>query len=389
MDIGNVLVVGNSGVGKSTLINAVLGEDLAQAGFGLEGTTKRLEIYESKDIPFRIIDTVGFEPSMMKRYRAINSVKKWSKESAKEGKENREINVIWFCVDGTAGKLFDKAIKSFLRATSMWKSVPVVVVITKSYSEPDRIQNIKMVNDAFENQKRKPENIIPIVASTYTINETAFAPPYGITELIDITDIIMPEGKKAATKDLNWFKLKRKRILSHGLVSAATLSGITIGATPIPGVDSILLSGIEIGLINGLAKLYGINKEEAKLFENSLGGVVSISAIAKNIVSTLKAIPGINLGASIIQAIVAGTIVAAIGEGAIYIFEKVSIGEKSISDIDWINKVMNERFSDQFIEKVTAISKLVDKNKENKDNKLFIRELIMDMFVKKTKNSAQ
>ena len=58
MERGNVLVIGNSGVGKSTLINAVLGENCAVTGYGTSGTTDKLTIYESKSIPFRIIDTI-------------------------------------------------------------------------------------------------------------------------------------------------------------------------------------------------------------------------------------------------------------------------------------------------------------------------------------------
>lgn len=83
MERGNVLVIGNSGVGKSTLINAVLGENVAETGWGTKATTAKLDIYESKDIPFRVIDTLGFEPSFLKETQAINAVKKWSKESAK------------------------------------------------------------------------------------------------------------------------------------------------------------------------------------------------------------------------------------------------------------------------------------------------------------------
>ena len=122
MNKGNVLVIGNSGVGKSTLINAVLGKKDAETGYGTKGTTKGLELYEADNLPFRVIDTIGFEPTLIKEQMAINAVKQWSKKCAKEGKSDNQINVIWFCVDGTSRKLFAKTIQSMSRATSMWKS---------------------------------------------------------------------------------------------------------------------------------------------------------------------------------------------------------------------------------------------------------------------------
>jgi ribosome biogenesis GTPase A len=76
METGDVLVIGNSGVGKSTLINAVLGIEKAKTGYGISGTTNELEIYESDSVPFRVIDTIGFEPTFFKEQKAINAVKK-------------------------------------------------------------------------------------------------------------------------------------------------------------------------------------------------------------------------------------------------------------------------------------------------------------------------
>ena len=78
MDKANVLVIGNSGVGKSTLINAVLGEEVAKTGWGTRGTTAKLEIYEAANVPFRVIDSIGFEPGFAKEQRAVNAVQKWS-----------------------------------------------------------------------------------------------------------------------------------------------------------------------------------------------------------------------------------------------------------------------------------------------------------------------
>lgn len=376
---GNVLVIGNSGVGKSTLINAVLGEEKAKTGWGTSGTTSKLEIYENDSIPFRIIDSIGFEPSLIKEHQAVNAVKKWSKQSAKEGHEDNNINVIWFCVDGTTSKLFPKTIKDLSAATAMWKTVPVIVVITKSYSEPEREQNIEMVHNAFANQKRAKniKKVIPVVAATYTLNDTACAPPTGISELITMTNSLIPEGIRASERDIFSFNLIRRRVFAQSVVGASATAAVIVGAVPIPFADALILSPIEIGLVNGIAKIYGIDKgEDSKLFIDTIIEVGTVSAVAKAAISGLKAIPGVNLAAALLNAIIAGSIVTAIGEGSIYVFEKIYLGEKSVADIDWVKKVMESELSSQFVEKVTTIINKVSKSGNIKD----VGAVIMQTF---------
>lgn len=361
MNFGNVLVIGNSGVGKSTLINAVLGKNVAKTGWGTSGTTGKLDIYESDDVPFRIIDTIGFEPSFIKEHQAINAVKKWSKDSAKAENEDHQINVIWFCVEGTTSKLFSQTIKNLSRATSMWESVPVIVVITKSYSEPDRKNNIQMVYNAFARQKKFAKNlhsVIPVVAKSFVINDTAIAPPVGITELIDDTNNVMPEGIKAGEADINAFKLKRKRVLAQSVVVASVAAGAVIGAVPIPFADTAILAPLEICEINALASVYGINKDEkSKRLCNSMVEVGTVSVAAKTIISGFKSIPGLNIATGILNAVIAGTIITAIGEGSTYVFEKIYLGEKSIDDIEWIKNIMESKFSNQLIDQVNELFK--------------------------------
>ena len=380
MERGNVLVIGNSGVGKSTLINAVLGEEKAETGWGTKGTTKELAIFDSEKIPFRIIDTVGFEPSLIKEFKAINAVKKWSKESAKVGKEDNQINVIWFCIEGTSSKLFPKTIKDLSRATSMWETVPVIVVITKSYSAPERKQNIEMVNNAFAKQKRYSKNlrhVIPVVASTYMLNDSAYAAPEGISELIDATNELMPEGIKAGELDIAEFILNRKRAMAHGITGISTTAAVVVGAVPIPFADAVILSPIEVALVNALAQIYGINKnEESKRFLNSIVEVGTVSLAAKSAINALKAIPGLNLGASVINAIIAGSIVAALGEGTIYAFEQVYLGKKTLTDIDWVKGLIESKLSSQFIEIARISVDKINKNTDFKD----IAKIIEDVF---------
>jgi len=379
MEKGNVLVIGNSGVGKSTLINAVLGEDRAEASWGNAGTTRELKLYEVDSIPFRLIDTVGFEPTWLKEKLAINSVNKWSRESAKKGKEDTGINIIWFCVDGTANKLFIKALDNLSRATKMWESIPVVVVITKSYSEPDRAKNIEMVHNAFATQKRAKNvcKVVPVVASTFTLNDTAYAPPYGINELIDFTNEIMPEGIKANQKDLSKFKLIRKRSFAHSVVGSATLAGVVVGAVPVPFSDALILGPTEFAMVSAIAGVYQINKDEQlKQLINTMIEAGTIGIAAKTALSALKAVPGINIAASAANAVVAGVFIALLGEVSIYIFEQIYLGEKSIADIDWVEKIIEGKFSNQFFEKLNeAFAKIGDN-----DDKQNIAQTIVKLF---------
>ena len=211
------------------------------------------------------------------------------------------------------------------------KTVPVVVVITKSYSVLERSENIEMVQNAFANQKlaKNLKKIIPVVAEIYKLNDTAYAAPEGITELIDITNNLMPEGIRAAKRDIGKFKLSRKNALSQGLIASATLGGIAVGAIPIPFADAAILSLVEVGLVNGLASIYEIGKnEKSNNFINSIINVGTVSVVAKGALSAIKAIPGINIAVSALNAIIAGLFVATIGETSQYLFEQVYLGKK-------------------------------------------------------------
>ena len=137
------------------------------------------------------------------------------------------------------------------------------------------------------------------------------------------------------------------------------------------------MTPIEVGQINALARLYEINKDEqSKQFFNSIVEVGTVSVAAKTAISALKAIPGINIGASVLNAIMAGAIVAAIGEGSIYVFEKLYTGEKSVEDIDWVKNVMESELSSQFVENVTVVVEQIVKSGNTKN----IGKLISSLF---------
>ena len=80
---------------------------------------------------------------------------------------------------------------------------------------------------------------------------------------------------------------------------------------------------------------------------------------AKAAINALKAVPGIHLGASLINAVTAGSIAAALGEGAAHIFEQIYLGNKTTADIDWVTKMMESKFAGSFVKRLnTAVSEL-------------------------------
>ena len=320
---------------------------------------------------------MGFEASFFKIKKAQKQVNKWTKKGTKESGEDHRIDLIWFCVDGTSGKLFPEYIKNMLKATSIWKTVPIIVVITKSYSKPEREENIALVRKAFNEYSKAPERlkeVIPVVAKEYVIDEEqgTFSPPDSIDKLIEASNELLPEGMRAAEADIVAFILKRKRIFAHSLASTCTITAGAVGAVPIPIADAAILAPLETGLLNGIAKIYEIKSDEdADVFKKTIIETGTVSVAAKALISAIKAIPGINIGAAVLNSIIAGAIVASIGEVSIHAYEQVYLGKKTLKDIDWIKKAVEKALSSVKILK--EIEKILKKH--GKDTKKIMKEI--------------
>lgn len=371
--LGNVLVIGGSGVGKSTLINAVVGDEVAPTSWGRAGT-EELKIYGEPPMPFRLIDTMGFEVSLRRQHKAENAIKKWSRDCAKEGKEDTQINVIWFCVDGTSARLFDETIARLNEATSIWKSVPVIAVITKSYSEYERERNVEMVRGAFESQGdrgaldvilRRPDytqrlrGIVPVVAQAWKQSEGNIVAPYGIDDLIELTNELMPEGLERAKKDLSDYIMLRRRALSQGVIAPSVVAGAVVGALPLPIADALVLGPVEAAEINAIARIYGIaGKKEFAALTDTIIDVGTVSVAAKGALGVLKAVPGVSVAAEVLNATVAASFVAALGEGCVYVFEQVCAGKMDVTDLEAIRRYFEGILQSQdFLNRVTQALK--------------------------------
>ena len=174
----NVMLLGTSGCGKSTLINAMLGEEKAETGIG-DPVTNAIAVYQSDSLPFRMIDTAGYEFDFFHQHKTRNDIAKFGKEGVRQKNVEKLIHMIWFCIDGTV-KRIDQSVLSYIKSVSDdWKGVPIILVFTKSYSEIEEEENVQMARDAIHKYNSKHtknplviEGIIPVVAKLYPINET-------------------------------------------------------------------------------------------------------------------------------------------------------------------------------------------------------------------------
>lgn len=358
MKKGNVLVIGNSGVGKSTLINAVLGNEVSIIS-QKEDIAIEPNIYEGEF--FNIIDTVGFKPSILKTDKSVLAIKKWSKKSARKENEDKQINVIWFCVDGRSGNLISKDVKELSKSISVWKSVPIIVVITKSYAVPEREENIELVKTVFSKNKElngRLRNIIPVVASNYVLNENASAPQEGITELIDATNELMPEGFKAAQKDVSKFNLNRKRIVVQSTILASVGTAVAKCFINMKASDSKVLAGIEYTMVEALAKTYNIDKKsETMLFIKDKISNGTVNKIARTAIATIEKLPITQKLGTLVNPIIAASVVVIIGEGVAIAFEKEYLGENDSNSMEKLKKSFDSEMVDGIVEYFKLISK--------------------------------
>lgn len=173
---------------------------------------------------------------------------------------------------------------------------------------------------------------------------------------------------------------RKRRAKAHAVVGAATAAGVAIAAIPLPYPDAALLAPTEALEINALANLYGIGKGDSSTrLINTILDAGAVTLAGKTAISALKAVPGINIGATVLNAIVAGSIIAALGEGSMLIFESISKGERSAEDIDWVHRILESRLTGKVVNSSVQAVKNIGSETDPKK----IAKIILDSFLKK------
>jgi small GTP-binding protein len=211
----NILVIGKTGVGKSTLINAVFGEDVAKTGIGAR-ITEGIQEYNIKShliTPLiKIYDTPGLQ--LFSREEIANLINTVSRLIKTE-----PIHIVWYCINAQSNR-FEKTEEDWIREIST-QEVPIILILTKAISD-----NNSEFLDYLKKQELPIVEVIPVLAQPLQITPKFTVPAWGLEILIKVTASNLPEVAKnpfaQGQKVIPWKKLLKA--LGLGIVGAAAIT---------------------------------------------------------------------------------------------------------------------------------------------------------------------
>lgn len=351
----NIIVVGKSGVGKSTLINSLFRDKIAETGLGRPITTEIRKI-EKKDYPMAIYDTPGFELSEGQQAKVKEEIIELIHKGLATGDINNAIHCIWYCINVGGNRTFDQTeinwLKELIEKNKVTK-VPIIVVLTQACPKTKG----KQMQTLVEKENLDIIKVIPVLAQDMDFDGEYVAKAYGLDQLVDIMSEALPEELQDTLQNVQKASLKSKKKRSRAVVAAASAVAFGEGFIPIPFSDAAVLIPTQITMIASITTNFGmsISKSVIMSFISSAIGTAGTTILGKSMVSNLfKLIPGVGTGVGgMISGSTASLLTTALGEAYIKFMEMIYKGELKKEDLYDQNgqKAISKMFKEELTKK--------------------------------------
>lgn len=287
----DIIVMGKTGSGKSTLINAILKEELAPTGTG-QAVTKKNEMYSKKMMlpignnengqysmigcEINMYDTVGLEIDNKITGRTLEEIKRYI-ENTKSKMSADDIHLVWFCVNNRNSR-FEPYELDLIRELSVNHEIPFMIVLTQCFSDEEGELEKQIRKNLSEVSRRR------VLAKDYSTRGGGVIEAYGLQELIRtsinnykslrvniIEQKIDALDKKNREEQIKGIENRGKEIIS-GYVSSTTKIGFIPGGC-IPIVHNMCIK--MIAELNSLAGLKFGETFAAEIFSYVVVGLIA------------------------------------------------------------------------------------------------------------------
>ena len=308
----NLAVFGKTGVGKSTLVNAVFGSQVAETGMG-RPVTRGLVYYRHPGGLLGLYDSEGFETGTSGD-EILDALRSRVAES-RSLPVDQQIHAAWYLVRWS-DRRFEERQGDFVRALSDL-GLPVILVMTQVPSRDGVPHPEAQEFAAYIESLGLPLRPAGRALLTNALEDPFTASPvFGLQELLDATYLVVPEVATAALTAVQILDWERKRQAAKTIINQSVALAAGVGATPIPFSDAALLVPTQVTMIARITAAYGLPADRSRALA-AAGAVVLTggATMAGRYIATnlLKFVPGGQVATAAISATVAGSLTRAVG----------------------------------------------------------------------------